>query len=55
MGFNLDMFFKELLEVLDNSAKHEAGDASGDLRMIEQLVKNGQQYARECGFIPKDV
>ena len=51
MGFSLERFFEELLELLDDSAKNDAGDAASDLRRIEELVKQEQKYARECGQI----
>lgn len=51
MGFSLEMFFEELLGMLEDSAKSEAGDAASDLRRIEQLVRDRQKYARECGQI----
>ena len=51
MKKGLDIFFDELLELLDDSAKNEAGDAAYDLRRIEALVKRQQNYARECGKI----
>lgn len=49
MGFNLEMFFDELLEMLENSDKQSAGDAQSDLMNIEKYVKDQRDYAKECG------
>ena len=51
MGFSLERFFEELLQMLSDSAKNEAGDAASDLRRIEELVIERQKYARQCGQI----
>lgn len=51
MGFSLDRFFEELLQMLSDSAKNDAGDAAYDLRRIEEMVLDRQKYARECGQI----
>lgn len=49
MGFSLEMFFNELLEMLDNSDMQSSGDAQTDLRNIYEYVKNQRDYAKECG------
>jgi hypothetical protein len=50
MGFSLEMFFEELLAMLDNSDKQSSGDGSNDLRSIENYVKDQHRYAIECGL-----
>jgi hypothetical protein len=49
MGFSLEMFFNELLAMLENSDKQGGGDAQSDLRGIEEYVKGQRDYAKECG------
>jgi hypothetical protein len=44
MGFSLEMFFEELLAMLDD-------DALSGRKQIENFVKREQQYAKDCGII----
>ncbi len=47
MGFSLEMFFKELEEIMDN------GDIDWEERdlQLNHLIKERKQYAKECGMI----
>lgn len=51
MGFSLEAFFEQLVSMLADSAKNEAGDAANDLRNIQSFVEDEYRYAKECGKV----
>lgn len=51
MGFSLEAFFEQLIAMLADSAKDEAGDAASDLRRIQSFVEDEYRYAKECGKV----
>lgn len=51
MGFSVEVFFEQLIAMLADSAKHEAGDAASDLRRIQSFVEGEYRYAKECGNV----
>lgn len=44
MGFSLELFFKELQEILDTDQK-----AAKKIRELSQLIEREKKYAEECG------
>ena len=46
--FSLEAFFEQLITMLENSAKYEAGDSANDLRNIQSFVEDEYRYAKEC-------
>jgi hypothetical protein len=49
MGFSLEMFFQELLDAMGADCCH--GDK---LDLLEKVIVDGQQYAKECGMIDNE-
>ena len=47
MGFNLELFFDELLFILNNNDIDEIDK----LNMLEECIKEEQKYAKECGML----
>ncbi len=45
MGFNLEMFFKELEEILKSK------NIFTQLARLRKAIQEGRVYARECGHI----
>jgi len=48
MGFSLELFFRELNDLLSKEQK-----AAKTLKEIKRLVYEQEKYARDCGQIPK--
>ena len=46
MGFNLEMFFMELLLILDSEVKD-----TKKVKFLKQLIYSNHQYAIDCGLI----
>lgn len=46
MGFNLEMMFEELLEILESDKK-----AAKKCKEIKREVLAAKKYAEECGYI----
>ena len=46
MGFSLEMFFKELLEILDKDQK-----AKKTVTQLRKLIGENHEYAKDCGLI----
>ena len=48
MGFNLEMFFDELIEIIDSDMKiHKKWN------VLCRAIMNGYKYAKECGHLKK--
>ena len=47
MGFSLDMFFKALMEIIENQEIDEVDM----IRLLEEEIKDSMKYAYECGHI----
>lgn len=46
MGFNLEMFFKELDEILNSGL-----NIFSKLKALRKAIQEGRDYARDCGHI----
>ena len=46
MGFSLELFFNDLIEVLESDMK-----AAKKIRLIIRIVTEAKKYAKECGQI----
>jgi hypothetical protein len=46
MGFNIEMFFDGLCEILDSDVK-----PIKKIRQLTQHIAEQRKYARECGYI----
>lgn len=49
MGFSLEAFFEEANEIMNNKKL----SAEERQKQLEEHVKWGEKYARECGNLPK--
>jgi len=47
MGFNLEVFFEELLEVIDNKASNDYEKCD----KLDELIRAAHKYAKECGHV----
>ena len=48
MGFSLDQFFAELLEILAKEQK-----AAKTVRELSTAIRDAERYARQCGQLPR--
>ena len=44
MGFSLELFFNDLMELMDSDMK-----AAKKLRHLAKLIADARAYAKECG------
>lgn len=49
MGFSLDLFFADLIELLESDMK-----AVKKLRKLAAIVADAKAYAKECGMLRDD-